>query len=57
MQKRGQSILGAKQAWNSNPIPPDGMNRPELGRPQSKLIYPFFNLVFRLTGLLLKAAI
>jgi hypothetical protein len=57
MQKRGQSILGAKQAWNSNSIPPDGKNRPELGRPHSKLIYPLFNLVFRLTGLLLKAAI
>ena len=32
MQKRGQSILGAKQASDSNPIPPDGINRPELGR-------------------------
>jgi len=34
MQKRGQSILGAKQAWDSNPVPADGMNRPELGTKQ-----------------------
>jgi len=32
MQKRGQSILGAKHTWDSNPVPPDGKNRPKLGR-------------------------